>query len=250
MSTTNILGIDEVAENQNSKHITINDAFAVLEQAANSRVEVDMGDADYEMTELQFTTAVNFYVSNITASRLLTVPDAVNTVAADRTIIISNPTAYDITVEAGATPANTLTIASNSSTLLHVGGSTLTPLFFKSATVATGDEVSMGIFIPGQPGTGAEMLRHVFARAVDFAADFTSSRGSVGTNPTSAASLGMSKNGTPFGTIAITTGGVFTYNTSTTPISFVAGDILTITAPSPQDATLADIGLTLWGTKA
>lgn len=250
MSTTPILGIDQVAEDQNSKHITINDAFIAIEAAANSKIVVDMSSGDVEMTETVFVSGFVFQATGATATRLLTLPDSVNGVDADRTIIIYNSGAYDLNVEAGSSPANTVLIPAGTSAMLHVGGDTLLVLLTKGAVGANGDEVSMGIFIPGVPDVGAEIFRHVFPRAVSFAANFSGSRGSVGTNPTSSAVFDIQKGGGSVGTITVSTGGVFTYASSGgTPVSFSAGDIITLIAPSPQDATMADIGITLFGSK-
>lgn len=250
MSATPILGITEVAENQNSKHITINDAFGFLESASNSRIAVDMNNDDLTMTESMFTSSLIFFLTNASGPHNLVVPSTVNGMASDRFVVFQNTTAQDITIEAGSAATNTISIAPSSVSFIHVGGSTITVLFSQNAVVSAGDEVAMALFISDQPGVGAEVLRHVLPRSVVFAGNFASSRGSVGINPTGSAIWGIARNGSSVGTITISTGGVFTYaSTGGLAQTFLAGDILTITAPSPQDATLADIGITLFGTK-
>lgn len=104
--------------------------------------------------------------------------------------------------------------------------------------------------IAGRPAAGALVAIYTASFAQTFPANFASpdSKGSVGTNPTATASYTVKKNGTTVGTISISTGGVFTFATSGgTSFSLNAGDRLTITAPSSQDATLADVGITLVG---
>lgn len=249
-ATTPILGIDQVAEDQNSKHITINDAIIALESAANAAVELDLASGDYEMTEGEFTASFVFEVTGLTTDRLLTVPDAVNSIDADRVIFVLNNSAYDLSVEAGSSAANTVLMPAATGALMHVAANTITVLLTQGAVGASSDEVIMGLYLPGQPDNGAEVFRHVFPRGVSFAANFSGSRGSVSTNPTAAATFGISKNGGNVGSVQIGTGGAFTFSSSGgSPVSFAAGDIMTITAPSPQDGTLADIGITLFGSK-
>jgi hypothetical protein len=72
------------------------------------------------------------------------------------------------------------------------------------------------------------------------------SYGTCGTNPTSTATYTVNKNGGAIGTIAIATNGVFTFaTTGGTTQAYVAGDIITVVAPSTQDTTLANVAFTL-----
>lgn len=99
----------------------------------------------------------------------------------------------------------------------------------------------------GKPGDAALVFILTFTRNVSFDVNWASSEGTVGTNPTATATYTIFKNAVSVGTIAISTAGVFTFTTSGGAVSFVAGDRMTITAPTPQDASLADIGITLAG---
>jgi len=103
--------------------------------------------------------------------------------------------------------------------------------------------------VAGKPSAGQIVAIYTAAYAVIFPANFTSpdSKGSVGTNPTATATYTVYKNGSSVGTIAISTSGVFTFTTSGFTLN--AGDRLTIVAPGSQDTTLADVGITLVGTR-
>ncbi len=102
----------------------------------------------------------------------------------------------------------------------------------------------------GLPGNGATVLIFTAVRAVNFVGNFAGSAGTVGTNPTSTAAYDVKKNGTTIGAVSISTGGAFTFTTTSgTSKSLASGDRLTIIAPSPQDATLSDVGFTLAGTR-
>ncbi len=102
----------------------------------------------------------------------------------------------------------------------------------------------------GSPGAAAVVYLEKMARAIDFPANFSGSVGTVTTNPTATAAFDITKNGTTIGTASISTSGVFTFTTvSGTAKSLAIGDILKVTAPTPQDSTLADISFTLLGTR-
>lgn len=107
--------------------------------------------------------------------------------------------------------------------------------------------------VTGKPAASQIVAIYTAFSTETFPANFGSpnqSYGSVGTNPTSTASYTVNKNGSSVGTVSISTSGVFTFTTSGgTSFSLAAGDRLTIVAPSSQDATLADVGITLVGTR-
>jgi len=102
----------------------------------------------------------------------------------------------------------------------------------------------------GKPGAAALVLILTMVRAVSFAANFSGSRGTLSANPAAAATYTVKKNGSSIGTVAVSTGGVFTFATSGGAVqSFAIGDRMTVEAPSPADTTLADVGLTFAGTR-
>lgn len=108
----------------------------------------------------------------------------------------------------------------------------------------------IGAALPGLPAAGQTVALLGLPVAGFFAANFTGSVGSVGTNPTATAVYTVKKNGSTIGTISISTGGVLTFATSGgTTQTFAANDRLSIIAPGPADATLADVEFILKGTR-
>ncbi len=107
----------------------------------------------------------------------------------------------------------------------------------------------------GKPGAGALVAIVTFDRAVTFPANFGGSYGSVGVANTATAVYTVKNGSTTIGTITITAAGspavvTFTFaTTSGTAKTLAAGDRMTITAPSSQDATLSDVGFTLSGSR-
>ncbi len=102
----------------------------------------------------------------------------------------------------------------------------------------------------GKPGAGATVLIFTAVRAVNFPANFAGSYGTVGVNPTSTAAYDVKNNGTTIGAVSISTGGAFTFTTTSSAAkSLAAGDRLTVIAPGSQDATLSSVGFTFAGTR-
>ena len=109
-------------------------------------------------------------------------------------------------------------------------------------------------FYVGQPPASQVMTLVTFDRSVNFPGNLSGSSGSCGTNPTATATFTLSKTSggttTSVGSVSVSTAGVFTFSTSGgTAVSFSFGDILTVTAPSSQDSTLANVSMTFSGTR-
>jgi len=101
---------------------------------------------------------------------------------------------------------------------------------------------------PGSPAAGQVIERYIFATAVTFSAGLGGSYGSAGTAATAVANFTIAKNGTVIGTMSFAAGATGASFTMASTATFAAGDVLTITAPSPADATLANLAWTLSGT--
>lgn len=131
-------------------------------------------------------------------------------------------------------------------------GSAAAPTFraLVLADLPSGQPYDLNCALVGKPEAAAIVFIFTAVRAVTLAANFAGSYGSVGTNPTSTADYTVKNGATTIGTVSISTSGVFTFTTvSGTSKSLAAGDRVTITAPTSQDATLSDVGFTLVGTR-
>lgn len=100
----------------------------------------------------------------------------------------------------------------------------------------------------GSPGAGQVIQRYIFATPVTFPSGLGGSYGTAGTAATAAATFTIAKNGTAVGTMDFAAGAASASFTMATATTFAAGDVLTVTAPSPADATLANLAWTLTGT--
>jgi len=101
------------------------------------------------------------------------------------------------------------------------------------------------IYKATSPGSNEVIGRYVFTRTVMIPADFAGSQGSVGANPSSSFVLDVELDGSPIGTITISTGGAFTFDTSASEYGAGAGSVLEVIAPSTTNGSIARIAMTL-----
>lgn len=106
----------------------------------------------------------------------------------------------------------------------------------------------LSFYVPGKPGAGATVISSVANMRYQVAANFIGSTVLVGTKPTSISTIwNFYKNGVSFGQLSIQTNGDWGFVIS--PTTFEVADVLSISAPTPQDATLAGITFNLRVTK-
>ena len=100
----------------------------------------------------------------------------------------------------------------------------------------------------GSPAAAQIVERYIFATPVTFPAGLAGSYGTAGTAATATATFSIQHNGTAIGTMAFAAGATTAGFTMAAAATFIAGDVLTIVAPSSPDATLANLAWTLAGT--
>jgi hypothetical protein len=100
----------------------------------------------------------------------------------------------------------------------------------------------------GAPAADQQIFRYVFAGTVVFPAGLSGSAGNAGNAATASATFKIEQNGTQLGTMAFAAGATAASFTMGAATTFHAGDVLTIVAPNPADATLANLAWSLVGT--
>lgn len=101
------------------------------------------------------------------------------------------------------------------------------------------------IYKATSPSSSEVLGVYVLTRTVLIPADFAGSQGAVGANPSSSFVLSVELDGSPIGTITISTGGAFTFSTSSSEYGAGAGSTLAVIAPSTTNGSIARIALTL-----
>lgn len=120
------------------------------------------------------------------------------------------------------------------------------PTFWQTL-LAGGNRYDIAFDASDRPDSGEVFRRMVFTVAVQFIAGMTDSRANALTPATATAVLSIRKNNVEFGTLTFNVGAAVGVFASAAGTTFAAGDILTIVAPSPRDATLATLAITLTG---
>lgn len=247
MSNSLYLGIPEIAENQSNKYITHNNAISFLEAASQKTLANNsLASGNWTLTETEFTRNGLFKASGLTgAQRDLVTPSTVGVTAVDRVFAVWNADDDQNLRVKAAGSGTTVTLAPGATAILKQISNDIIIL----ASVVSLFPYDIGFFVPGTPADNAVVAQFIAVRAFTLADDFAGSKGVVGTNPLATATFTVKKNGSSIGTIAISTGGVFTFATTGAGVSMAIGDILTVVAPTPQDATLADVSVILNGTR-
>lgn len=107
----------------------------------------------------------------------------------------------------------------------------------------------LGGLCAGTPAASLVIMRFPIPRAVVFPVSLTGSRGVAGTAATAQTDFDILKNGVSFGTMRFAAAATTSTFISAAGSTFAAGDVLTVVAPGTPDATLADVGFALTGTR-
>ena len=122
--------------------------------------------------------------------------------------------------------------------------------YFDTLYATVSQPFDLTAFYPGVPTASAIVTRVPVARAVTFPDDFAGSYGVASAAATASTAFDVKKNGSSVGTITFALGQTTaTFVTSGTTVVMAAGDVLQIVAPGTPDATLADVGFVLAGTR-
>lgn len=236
---SNNLNLPQMSANQAQKEVTHNDGIGALDAAITENFEADVTAGNVSLTNAQFREAVHFLVSGATvAGRELTVPAIKHAF-----FVTADPGNSDpISVVRGTT---SFSIEPNTTSLFYTD-STANGLV-QVAGGGGSTSTKIGSFFVGVPGAGDAFLKYVFTEAISIPAGMTGSQGAAAVAATAQSDFDVLKNGVSVGTIRFAASATTSTFIMGSPTSFVAGDVLDITAPNPQDATLSDIALTIVG---
>lgn len=107
----------------------------------------------------------------------------------------------------------------------------------------------VGVTFPGVPANNQLMILHKFPVAVTFPTSLTGSQGVAVTAATAQTDFDVQKNGSSVGTVRWAASGTSASFISASGASYAAGDVMKVLGPATADATLADIGISLLGTR-
>lgn len=237
--TTPNLAIAHVAAAQNQKEVTINDALDRLDLAMNDTIDIDCDAGNTSVPAGAYRENFLLRLTGAPAADFtLTLPDG------KRVVAVHNTTTRLATLRT-ETPGMTLVLRANELVLLGSRGTDLVAL----AASAVGGIADISLFVSGKPSAGARVHHFVFPRAVSLPAGLVGSVARAAIAPAAAASFALRRNGSAIGSISFAAGQATATFVLAGGAGFVSGDRLEVMAPAVQDATLADIAVSLVGSR-
>ena len=237
MATPN-LAITHIVSAQAQKEITANEAFDAFDRALTEALTVDFTAGDVTLTAVQLRAAIAVIAANVGVPRTLTLP------ALRRLFVVVNTGTAALTVARGTTgiavPAGTAAVfytdASNDGVWPAVAAAAAMPY-------------DIACYVPGALTDNQVLLRFVAPRALLLPAGLTGSRGITGTAPPAQTDIGIEVGGVSRGTVRFAAAATTATFIAASPVSLAAGDVLTLVAPAAGAAVLADVAITLAGTR-
>jgi hypothetical protein len=245
LSTPN-LAIPHILQSQAQKEVTANAAFDALDQAIAGLLEVDVSTGG--MITPDPADAVRCKLLRLTG-----------TLAADAEVVVpSNKKPYFL--HNATTGGFAVTVRTAAGAGVTVGASPDdTAVAFCDGTdvlaISLGGEESADLpydpamFIPGTHGSGALIAQIVFPRTATFPAGFAGSQAYAQVPAIASTTLDVQQNGTSIGSITFGAGSSSATFSLAADTVFAPGDRLAIVNQDPADATLADLSITLKGTR-
>jgi hypothetical protein len=252
MAFSPLLRLPEIYETSPQWAQAANDANYALECATNDITILDMSTGDKLLGDVEQLRSFLWVTQNVSINRTLTLSEKVDLVSeARRFVAISNEGPADLTVKVNSNATWSDTISAGASRLYYIKGNSVRIIgSYGLASTSPSMTYDVSIFVSGQPPVVDEIYRQAFTQDVRFDGNFLGSRATARINPTANAQFIVKKNGTQVGVVTLTSSGTHTFTTTGgNPVLMAPGSFLTVTPPNPQDASLADVGITLAGTK-
>jgi hypothetical protein len=245
MATPN-LGITEVLESQSNKVVTINEAIVALDNAGNASSDVDTAaGGTIAVAAAVFNRAVVLALTGAPAGAYnLEVP------ANERLFAVDNQSGQTATVQVTGGGGASVDVADGEQLLLHSDATDVKSYGGGSSGGGGGSSLAdYGLYLPGVPVASQVLSRLLFAQAVDTSVNLAGSLAVSGVAATASTDFDLQKNGASIGTLNFAIGATTGTFTVASGQNFAIGDTFEVVAPAAPDATLADITITLQGTK-
>jgi len=217
--------------------IPVNVAWDTLDLAFTGMLSKTVTVANVTLTSTEFIQSYFHRISGaLTADRSYIVP-----VVKRPFTVEHGGTAHNLLVK---TPSGTgITLVPGSVQSLYCDGTNVVPR--GPATTATGSPFVLGSFRQGRPGANDLVLITDILIPLSLPSGLTGSRAKARTATTADATFDIRQNGVSKGSFTITAGnqvGTFTF---ASPVSLAVNDDVTVVAPAVQDATLANLSVSL-----
>ena len=249
MAVTDFLAITHVEAQQAQKEVTLNEALEVIDRALAGELVHDMtSDADYSLVVTPPEKEQDYLFLHISDSgTLLSATRDIILPARAQLHAVWNDTAQSLRFKTAAGAA--VTVAAGTAQILYIEGGGYDALALAAVAVPgepPAEPYDVGLYFPGLPSDGQELLRLKATRAFSLPDGAAGSNAEARVAATGTAIFSLQKNGSEVATITFSAGTAGSFAQSGVK-SFAEDDVLTLVGPATADATLADIGVLLKG---
>jgi len=282
---TTRLDIVKIDQNQAKKEVTANEGFSDLADSLSEEFSIDLSSAADPFTvpytpqaatpdttalraikyrffgalgsvhdvihpaKRHFFWAENATTGGFTVTVKVSGQTGTNIAGGDSALLYCNGTdVFEITVGAGSVSAIDDLSDVDTSTTAPVNNNRLT--YDGANWVPEAEQFKLVTYTENKPNPSQQVLKYTFVEDVDFPVDLAASRGHSDVAATAISDYDVLKNAVSIGTISFAASATTPTFTLSGGVSFIPGDRLTVTAPSPQDAGLSGISITLLGSRA
>lgn len=236
---SNNLSLDQVAENQANKEVTINTATGQLDAAVTEALSQSVSSGNITISDTNYRRNLRFLITGATTvGRSVTLP-AIKKLSL---IVADSGNTQTVSIIRGST---TLTLAVGGILLVYTDGTTNGLIV--AAQAGTTKPYDIATYCSGAPANGEVLLRINIVRNIRLPANLTGSRVTAATAATATADFDVQLNGSSIGTIRFAAAGTVATFLSFSATTIVPNDQLRLVAPGTADATLANIAFTFAG---
>lgn len=240
---SNNLSAPRLTGGQANPETTSNDADNALDAALTETLVVDLTNSA-TVTAANYQSAMRIKVTPSGVAKTLTLQ------AIKKLSVIDNQGTNNITVALGT--AN-FTLAHGAQCFVYTDG-TANGLLQLALGGGTGggsgtDPMDLAVFVPGKPLGPSVVFRYNVVRAFTWPISLTGSTFNAGVAATGTSVFTIKQNGTSIGTLSYAAAGTVPTVTFASAVTFAVNDVITIEAPTTQDATLADIAFNFNGSR-
>lgn len=237
---SNNLALTQLATNQASPEVPINDMSGEVDAALTEALDIDLTGADGNITLAQYQEHMFFRGINATAAvRAITFPLCKRSL-----VLFENDSANTKTINL---VLGTTSIATSPGRLYAVRTDGTVNGLVARDIGGTFEPNDLHIFLPGAMTNNQICYRMKATRAFTLPQNLAGSYAAASIAATASTTVTLKKNGTSIGTIVWAIAGTNATFTFAADVSFAVGDLLEIDGPATADATLANISLDLFG---
>ncbi len=152
------------------------------------------------------------------------------------------------TYNAGTLSRDTVFESSNSNSLVNFSSGNK-DVFVTLPAEAVANPVRLAaFFFVDTPPASEVLMMYTSTETLTFADDFAGSYGYCGTYPNVTYTMDVQKNGVSVGSVEISTGGVFTFATTSGALTLAPGDQMKVVAPAGTVENIANVSISFRGT--